>query len=225
MGNDGGSIANRSDLAKEKKKQKRPDRTSYLAAKAKLCALSQDRLQVPIVACKLGFLYNKDAILTHLIKKSMPKQFSHITSLKDVKQLSLHQTDSAFLCPITQQELNGIHRFRVMWDCGCVLSDKALQEIQSDSCLNCNSKITETVSLNQTPEEQNLKRTELLSSKKHKKSKQPEGKPTKRLKIVDEEALEKLHEERLSNPVYSSLFTGTDVEETFLCRNIRHGLR
>lgn len=225
MGNDGGSIAKRSDLAKEKKKQIRPDRASCLAAKAKLCALSQEKLQSPIVACKLGFLYNKDAILTQLIKKSMPKQFRHISSLKDVKQLNLQQTDSGFICPITQQEMNGIHKFWVMWSCGCALSEKAIQEIQSDSCLNCNQKITETVSLNQTPEEQNLKRSELLLLKKHKKPKQTKAKVTKKMRIIDEEALEKLHDDRLSNPVYSSLFIGTDVEETFLCRNARHGLR
>jgi hypothetical protein len=40
-----------------------------------------------ICVCKLGNIYNKEELLKKLIDKSMPKEFSHIKKLKDVKDI------------------------------------------------------------------------------------------------------------------------------------------
>lgn len=40
---------------------------------------------MPIVWCRLGFLYKKEAIINALMNKKIPVSFKHISSLKDVK--------------------------------------------------------------------------------------------------------------------------------------------
>jgi hypothetical protein len=40
-----------------------------------------------ICACKLGYIYNKEELLKKLIEKQIPKEFSHIKKLKDVKDV------------------------------------------------------------------------------------------------------------------------------------------
>jgi hypothetical protein len=40
-----------------------------------------------ICVCKLGYIYNKEELLKKLIEKQMPKEFSHIKKLKDVKDV------------------------------------------------------------------------------------------------------------------------------------------
>ena len=55
-------------------------------AKSKLCALTKDKLRLPIAVCKMGLLYNKEAIVRSLIEKNMPSAFRHIKKLKDVKE-------------------------------------------------------------------------------------------------------------------------------------------
>ncbi len=44
--------------------------------------MSKEPLRCPIVACELGFLYNKETVLKHLLDKTIPENFSHIKSLK-----------------------------------------------------------------------------------------------------------------------------------------------
>lgn len=54
MGCDGGTIPTRDELVRVKKKPEQKDRKADLAAKWKHCAISQEKLQPPIVACGLG---------------------------------------------------------------------------------------------------------------------------------------------------------------------------
>ncbi|KAF0380792.1 DUF602-domain-containing protein [Gigaspora margarita] len=63
MGNDGGSISKRIELVKEKQKER--------------------LLKALVVACTLGNLYNKDAILEYLLNKSA------YGDGRDVKMLNL----------------------------------------------------------------------------------------------------------------------------------------
>lgn len=118
MGCDGGTIPKRKEIVKDKPKQVARDKNADLAARWQCCALTGLKLRRPIVACQLGRLYNKDAILKHLLDSSTATQkpknpddstsassslISHIRSLKDVKELNLkekndfdssHQTSS-----------------------------------------------------------------------------------------------------------------------------------
>jgi hypothetical protein len=53
------------------------------------CLLSQQDLAEPVVCCRLGSLYNKEALISALLSKSLPDAFVHIRGLKDVKQCRL----------------------------------------------------------------------------------------------------------------------------------------
>nr|VZI38025.1 unnamed protein product [Spirometra erinaceieuropaei] len=67
MGGDGGSIPRRVELVRNKKEQEKAERSALNAARWKHCALSEQPLRQPIVACKLGRLYNKEAIIEKLL--------------------------------------------------------------------------------------------------------------------------------------------------------------
>jgi len=61
--------------------------------RSRTCALSNNPLVEPIVACELGYLYNKEAVITALLDKSLSSHnggtFSHIRKVKDVVRLIL----------------------------------------------------------------------------------------------------------------------------------------
>jgi len=84
MGNDGGSIQRRCEVVKLKKKKQKPEREEQNRSKWTLCALSKQKLAPPIVACKLGYLYNKMALLEALLDGTLPPEFSHIKKAKRV---------------------------------------------------------------------------------------------------------------------------------------------
>lgn len=102
-------------------------------------------MQEPIVSCELGNLFNKPAILTALLEKTLTSNFSYIRGLKDLKNLiftpnpnySSHQETEGnhpakFICPITKIEMNGSLPFVVIWTTGYVISEKAIKEIGID---------------------------------------------------------------------------------------------
>ena len=224
MGNDGGSIAKRRDLAKQKKIKTRVSCESIQEAKAKLCALTQEPLVPPIFVCKLGFLYNKEPLFTGILSNKLPSQFNHITSTKDVIEAKFGSNSSGLACPVSGIEYNGAKNFFVMWDCGCVLSEKALKEIFSNNCIMCSTPVTLKVKINQSKDEQKLSR-KAAGIKPHKKN--TVGQPVKRMKIADHEMIEKAHLDSMKSDVYKSLFNqdNENQEETFCCRHLRAGLR
>eukprot|EP00443_Scrippsiella_acuminata_P035064 CAMPEP_0115367038 /NCGR_PEP_ID=MMETSP0270-20121206/105114_1 /TAXON_ID=71861 /ORGANISM="Scrippsiella trochoidea, Strain CCMP3099" /LENGTH=46 /DNA_ID= /DNA_START= /DNA_END= /DNA_ORIENTATION= len=42
------------------------------------CWLSQETLRDPVVACRLGNLYNKEALIGALLNKSVPQEVAHV---------------------------------------------------------------------------------------------------------------------------------------------------
>ncbi|XP_016333045.1 protein RTF2 homolog [Sinocyclocheilus anshuiensis] len=178
MGCDGGTIPKRHELVKGPKKVEKVDKNAELAAKWKYCALSQEKLKRPIVACELGRLYNKDAIIEYLLDKSAERPNSevvaHIRNIKDVKELNLTDNPawegerhnikgdcyedmhcSMFICPVVGLEMNGKHKFLFLQTCGCVFSERALREIKTEICHKCGDPLQEDdlVTLNGTKEE------------------------------------------------------------------------
>ena len=144
MGNDGGSIPKRAEMVKTKTKDAQSDDPEEtLKAKWTCCYLSKEPLERPVVACGLGRLYNKEAVVKYLLNRESTSEMQHITSLKHVFQVKM--TDSTFpespyfACPITGREMNGKCRFVVVRGCGCVFAEQALRELPSDSgkCLVC----------------------------------------------------------------------------------------
>ncbi|XP_076870076.1 replication termination factor 2 isoform X2 [Brachyhypopomus gauderio] len=155
------------------------DKNAELAAKWKYCALSQERLRRPIVACGLGRLYNKDAIIEYLLDKTAERPnvevVEHIRNIKDVKELNLTDNPAwegesrnakgdcyedmhraMFICPVVGLEMNGKHKFCYLHTCGCVFSDRALREVKTEICHKCGDPFREgdAVVLNGSKEEQ-----------------------------------------------------------------------
>lgn len=206
MGCDGGTIPRRDELVKTKKKKELKDKDADLAAKWQYCALSSTRLQEPIVACELGRLYNKEALIEYLLNRnaSTSEVASHIRSLKDVTTLRLTRKkttkieskscqaggsttggeyvdnqDSAFICPVVGLEMSGKYKFCFITECGCVVSERALKEVKSDTCHGCGRTYDpkeDAIIINGSPEEVeqlkislNEKRAKVKADKKSKK--------------------------------------------------------
>ncbi|KAH7700570.1 hypothetical protein AAVH_32308 [Aphelenchoides avenae] len=163
MGADGGTIPKRCELVRSKKKAEKVNKNHKNASNYTQCQLSRQPLKKPIVACKLGRLYNKEAILEAKLSKELSQNEAtkHIKSLTDVKELTLTENpaykdegpdkgdvykdfnETPFLCPITSLGLNGTHTFFVNWKCGCVFSEKALNELKVDACRGCGGALDE----------------------------------------------------------------------------------
>jgi hypothetical protein len=173
MGGDGGSIPKRDDLVRTRTKPEQVNRSAELFAKWKHCAITQQPLQPPIVACELGRLYNKEAIIEFLLDRSKLEcaaKFSYIRGLKDVKELRLttnpeFKADASkagndhpvcqYICPVSGLEFNGRYRFCYFRGCGCVFSDRALKEIKDATCINCGKPYVDDdiITINGTDEE------------------------------------------------------------------------
>ena len=124
------------------------DKEAELAYRWRHCSIKQLPLQTPIVACGLGRLYSKEAVLEGLLDRStLPETATHIKTLKDVKTLNLTNNPafdrdasknegdvdegrSPYICPVTGLEMNGKFKFCFLWQCGCVVSERALKEIK-----------------------------------------------------------------------------------------------
>ncbi|EGT58372.1 hypothetical protein CAEBREN_15309 [Caenorhabditis brenneri] len=177
MGADGGTIPKRCELVKKKKKDEKLDKHVKNATKWRNCQLTQLPLKKPVIACRFGKLYNKEDVINAILSKTISKSAaaSHIKGPKDFVELKLtdnkdfkrgdvkgddyndvNQTE--FLCPITNVPMNGIHSFLVNWQCGCVYSEKAQQEVKSPNCHVCGGPYdaTKMVILNPEPEQLEL---------------------------------------------------------------------
>eukprot|EP01039_Chlorochromonas_danica_P005556 gene5556-6118_t len=150
MGGDGGVIATKRQFVRGAKKaneesNQKLSRNQEQHLRATTCCLSGERLSDPIVCCELGNLFNKDAILQALLEKRLAHGgLSHIRGLKDLKALKFtplvhdnRQDGDAdpclFMCPVTNQEFNGLYPFYVIWTTGWVISEKAIKELGIES--------------------------------------------------------------------------------------------
>lgn len=186
MGNDGGVIAVKRKFMRHgntKARGEKVDQEALRVQKAQTCAISEEPLREPIVACALGNLYNKQALLEHLLAKTMPARFQHISSLKDVVtcNFSKNQSESEnlFYCPVTMLEFSGKQPFVVVPTCGCVVSERSLKEVQTNECLVCGkaTKNEKPIALFLSDEAYELKQKELLERKATEKAlKKKEGK-------------------------------------------------
>lgn len=130
---------------------------------ATTCCLSFKPLANPVVSDNLGRLYNKDSVVKFLLKRSElgydngkskeDKVAGHLRGLKDVKELKLSPNTSVnhnvgvntlteeelpapFVCPLTQREMNGKHRFVYLATCGCVMSESGLRAVVAEQANN-----------------------------------------------------------------------------------------
>lgn len=170
------------------------------------CALSQEILRRPIVACELGRLYNKDAVIEFLLDKSsekaLAKAASHIKNIKNVTELRLSDNPAwegdkgntkgdkhddlqraRFICPVVGLEMNGRHRFCFLRCCGCVFSERALKEIRAEVCHTCGAAFQEddVIVLNGTKEDVDT----LRSRMEERRLRARLGKKTKKAKAAE----------------------------------------
>lgn len=136
MGADGGSIPSRQDLVKH---SKLPDKKTIKEGKEepyKKCTLTGLPLEEPILVLrKNGRLYNKESILIHLLKEKKEKNPSKrggkelFKSLKEFTKLRLKSSKTAFICPITGNEMSSQEPFIYFPKCGCTSSLEGLKII------------------------------------------------------------------------------------------------
>ncbi|XP_053664647.1 replication termination factor 2 [Anopheles marshallii] len=166
MGCDGGTIPRRDELVRLKKKPEQKDKDAERQFRWKHCALTQQRLQQPIVMCGLGRLYSKQNVIEALLdKEKMTEACAHLKSLKDIKNLNLtanpaydeakDDKSSPYICALIGLEMSGQFRFVALWTCGCVFSERALKEVKEKVCSVCQTPYSEDdiVILNGTEEE------------------------------------------------------------------------
>lgn len=147
------------------------DMKKVIALRMTTCAISQGPLKQPIVGCKLGRLYNKDAVIEKLLKKQMPPHSRHIRALKDVVDISAKYSkdeEPRLFCEISMQDLNnGITKASFLWECGCLIASKAIKESASlkkgtgNECPRCGKAYSTEVSCAMDGDEMLTRREEL----------------------------------------------------------------
>ncbi|SPO29221.1 related to Protein C20orf43 [Ustilago trichophora] len=153
MGNDGGSIAKRDELVRTKASFEKIDPELLRQSLWTVCSLSRQPLSPPVASDALGKLYNKDALLSHLLSRHEASTTSssakpvdsipHIRGLKDITELKLtpntlyqppapgSSNDGAsvypFACPLSGKQMDGNQRFVYIATCGCAMSATGLK--------------------------------------------------------------------------------------------------
>jgi hypothetical protein len=162
MGNDGGSIPTRRELVKNAARN--PNTSELKAAQLEAqthawstCPLSNRPLSAPIVSDCAGTLYNKDAILEHLLPKAddVPAALikekedllqGRVKSLRDVVEvkfsISKEGKDEKKICPITSKELGPNTKAVYLVPCGHAFSEAAIREVAGETCVECNEPYT-----------------------------------------------------------------------------------
>ena len=172
------------------KKHDKVDPAEQKLAQYTTCRLSGEPLRPPCVCDELGGLYNKDALLSGLLSKSIPKGLPHITSRKVVFDVTLFPVDGGqFGCPVTELPLNGKYKFVVVMRedgdsgqrRGYVVSRKAIREMPvavEESIGGTWNEKTGVLSL--YPEGEELDAMLDIVMEKHQKSVRKKARKTKR---------------------------------------------
>lgn len=179
MGNDGGVIAVKRKFMRHgntKARGEKADAEEMRAQRTQLCALSGEPLREPVVACALGNLYNKQALLEQLLAKTLPARFRHISVLRDVVECHFTTRNGRRICPVSLLEFNGGQPFVVLPACGCVVAERSLREVRNATeCLACGAALASdaaapiALALALDDAEYERRQRELLDRKTHEK--------------------------------------------------------
>ncbi|KAL9595694.1 MAG: hypothetical protein Q9219_006290 [cf. Caloplaca sp. 3 TL-2023] len=171
MGNDGGSIPTRRELVKEAAKN--PSTTQIKETQnEKLeyywfhCALSQKPLLPPIVSDSTGNLYNKDAVLQHLLDSAETghdenvagndRTSGTIKGLRDVVEVKFaideeedgqkESSTTRLVCPVSGKRLGPGVKAVYLVPCGHAFAESAIREMPGERCLQCDELyVTENI--------------------------------------------------------------------------------
>eukprot|EP01068_Selenidium_serpulae_P007311 Selendium_serpulae@DN4678_c0_g1_i1.p2 len=167
MGGDGGSIPKRVDVVRTagwrfvrnlggmgynpnlqaRSGDERLGRVESKSFRMSTCALTQERLRQPVVACRLGNLYNKLPLVQAMVAKKLPPHLEHISSLRVVREVKADINTPAeageptsIICPISSSELTAGGDAVLLWACGCVMSAKSVEAVGSSDSNPSSSK-------------------------------------------------------------------------------------
>lgn len=165
MGNDGGSIPTRRELVKEGAREVSTTQVKEIQTEQQehywsTCALSHQPLAEPVVSDGLGTLYNKDAVLSHLLAESQkeaptPTEIlqtkkeafkDRLRGLRDVVEVKFQHasssdgsTNTTWICPITNKPLGPGTKAIYIVPCGHAFAESLLSTVPGDRCLECDS--------------------------------------------------------------------------------------
>jgi len=138
-------------LVKQKARKFAEDPTDQRRSNNNYCQLSAEKLKRPIIASRMGKLYNKVAVINHIVdnknRELKPGEVDKLPEIKNLKKDSydLELTDNAnftreeetaqeetkafpFICSVTGYEMNGSQKFVFGTESRVVVSEKALKE-------------------------------------------------------------------------------------------------
>src|SRR5271156_3831743 len=150
------SIPKRRELVKEAARnptasELKETQKEQLAHKWSTCPISHKPLTKPVVSDCEGNLYNKDAILQHLlpaelstIDKEESDKFlqGRVKGLKDIVEV-LFEVDpddkngERWICPVTLKALGPAVKAVYLVPCGHAFSLEAVREMKGEQCLQC----------------------------------------------------------------------------------------
>ena len=162
MGNDGGSIPTRRELVKEAARDLSTTQVKEIQTEQQehywsTSALSHEPLSLPVVSDALGTLYNKDAVLNHLLTAAQEDKHGleakgeafkdRLRSLRDVVEVKFQLQDGeekvslpkeTWVCPITGKALGPGVKAVYLVPCGHAFVESAIKEMGGETCLQCN---------------------------------------------------------------------------------------
>ncbi len=192
MGGDGGVYAvqrkylrhgNTGDYVEDKEKKAVANSSESKRDEVTTCALSKEPLRDHVVACELGYMYNKDTVLTNLLEKTLNPTYGHLRGLKDIVVVKLTKSDGGeIICPVTLAELTSGNPFCLIFTTGWVLSARAIREVGIDRLQEEYGPFSkdDIVRLAPSPEERNDMRSRLLDRRQRLKEEKRAKKDLKR---------------------------------------------
>lgn len=135
MGNDGGTIARGKDLqaifGAEAARNAENTHEAELVCLLTSLPLSKSGKSERVAADYKGNLFLKKQLLEALLAKSLPLALSHIKSLKDIADVSVHfDTEDNIVCPVSSAKRTKHFPFCYLRTCGCVIACKVLGELR-----------------------------------------------------------------------------------------------
>jgi hypothetical protein len=147
MGNDGGSIVQRTEAVKLR--QDAYSKALHLPKSAlrkplwRTSLLTKEPLEEPLASDGYGHLYNFSEIVELLLDQkdfgNAADVVKHIKAVGDVVKLQVQKNEDekvgGWICPITGREMDEGAKFQYLVPCGHVFSDSALKNVQETVCL------------------------------------------------------------------------------------------
>ncbi|CAG5114214.1 Oidioi.mRNA.OKI2018_I69.chr2.g8278.t1.cds [Oikopleura dioica] len=106
--------------------------------------------------------------LTLVINPNHKKELQPVTMLNGTSTVAGTEDGSPYHCPITGLEMNGRYRFVFFLTCGCVVSERAYQNVTDGMCPKCGTAYgkTDCVDINPVAEERKTRAKENMEDRR-----------------------------------------------------------